>query len=133
VTSSRSVPFRSGMRVGMTIPGRSGKDVTNGNAIDPAYFRLMHVPLLRGRDFTPLDGSHAQSVAIVSAALARHYFGTLDVIGRHIEPGTHSEITPSISRTIVGVVGDTRNHFSEPMKPQFYLPDPQYGKVGVIV
>ena len=132
-TGSRSVPFRSGMTVGIAIPGRNGKEVTNGNAIDPEYFRVMHVPLLRGRIFTPLDGPRSQSVAIVSAALARHYFGTLDVVGRRIEPGIRSKNTPSAVRTIVGVVGDMRNHFSQPMKPQFYLPSTQLQSGGVIV
>jgi putative ABC transport system permease protein len=131
--SSRGVPFESGMTVGMAIPGRSGKVLTDGNSIDPTYFRVLHVPLLRGRDFTAFDGSHSQSVAIVNAALARYYFGTLDVIGRRIEPGISHANTPSKIRTIIGVVGDMRNHFSEPMKPQFYVPNTQLQSIGVIV
>jgi putative ABC transport system permease protein len=33
----------------------------------------------------------------------------------------------------VGVVGDTRNHFGEPMKPEFYLPVKQLENNGTIV
>jgi ABC-type antimicrobial peptide transport system permease subunit len=44
-----------------------------------------------------------------------------------------SENTPSKTRTIVGVVGDTRNSFSEPMKPEFYMPDTQLQVYGMIV
>jgi putative ABC transport system permease protein len=123
--STAGTPFKGRFDTGLTIPGRSGHEDTNGNANDRAYFRVMHIPLLRGRDFSPLDGAHAQSVAIVNATFARHFFSTLDVIGRHIIPEIMAPNTPSQTRTIVGVVGDTRNHFSEPMKPQYYLPDTQ--------
>jgi putative ABC transport system permease protein len=132
-SSTTVVPFSGGFIVGMTIPGRSASEEVNGNAVAPSYFRVMHIPLLRGRDLTRRDGPHAQSVTIVNATLARQFFGTLDVIGRHISPGVMSENTPSKTRTIVGVVGDTRNSFSEPMKPEFYMPDTQLQVYGMIV
>jgi putative ABC transport system permease protein len=93
----------------------------------------MHIPLLRGRDFTRGDGPHSQSVAIVNAGFARHFFGTLDVVGRQIHPGISSSNTPSEVRTIVGVAGDTRNHFDSKMKPEFYLPIDQLQAVSTIV
>lgn len=130
---SKHLPFESGSSLGLSIPGRSGKELTNFNAVDPAYFRVMKIPLLRGRNFTPLDGPHAQSVAIVNESFARQFFGALDAVGRRIEPGTRNANTPSSVRTVVGVVGDTRNHFSEPMKPQFYLPVAQLENNGTIV
>lgn len=131
--NSSGAPFKNTSTVGMTIPGRSGEEITNFSAVDPAYFSVMRIPLLRGRDFTPLDGPRAQSVAIVNASFARHIFGTLDVVGRPIEPGISNANTPSRIRTIVGVVGDTRTHFSEPMKPQFYLAETQLKSNGTIV
>jgi putative ABC transport system permease protein len=130
---SKHVPFESGSAVGLRIPGRSGDEITDFNAVDAAYFRVMKIPLLRGRNFTALDGPHGQSVAIVNESFAKHFFGTLDAVGRRIEPGTRNANTPSAVRTIVGVVGDTRNHFSEPMKPQFYLPVTQLNNNGTIV
>jgi putative ABC transport system permease protein len=133
VAGSKHLPFESGSSVGLAIPGRSGFWLPNFNAVDPAYFRVMKIPLLRGRTFTPLDGPHTESVAIVNESFATHFFGTLDVVGRRIEPGTRNANTPSAVRTIVGVVGDTRNHFSEPMKPEFYLPVAQLENNGTIV
>lgn len=127
------VPFKGGFIVGTTIPGRPGQEAVDGNSVAPGYFRVMRIPLLRGRDFTPADGPHSQSVAIVNATFARHFFGSLDVIGRHLRPGIRSENTPSLVRTIVGVVGDTRNHFDSKMNPEFYLPDDQVATVGTIV
>jgi putative ABC transport system permease protein len=131
--STTVVPFKGGFIVGTTIPGRPGSEEVDGNAVAPSYFRVMHIPLLRGREFTRRDGPHAPSVTIVNASLAKHYFGTLDVIGKHITPGVSSSNTPSKTRTIVGVVSDTRDGFNEPMKPEFYLPDSQLQIYGQIV
>jgi putative ABC transport system permease protein len=131
--STTVVPFSGGFIVSMSVQGRSGHEEVDGNAVAPAYFGVMHIPMLRGREFTRRDGPHAQSVAIVNASLARHFFGTLDVIGKRITPGVTSSNTPSKTRTIVGVVGDTRNGFSQPMKPEFYLPDSQLEVYGIIV
>lgn len=130
---SKHVPFESGSSIGLTIPGKSGFWYSNFNAVDPAYFRVMKIALLRGRNFTPRDGPHAQSVAIVNESFAKRFFGTLDAVGRRIEPGTSNANTPSSVRTVVGVVGDTRNHFSEPMKPELYLPVAQLVNNGTIV
>jgi putative ABC transport system permease protein len=123
--STASLPFKGGFNTTITIPGRRGTEECDGNAVDTAYFRVMRIPLLRGRNFTPLDGPHAQSVAIVTASFARHFFGTLDVVGRRITPDYTAPNMPSKTHTIVGVVGDTRNHFSQPMNPLYYLPDTQ--------
>jgi putative ABC transport system permease protein len=123
--STVSLPFKGGFNTTLTIPGRRGVELTDGNAVDTAYFRVMRIPLLRGRNFTPLDGPHAQAVAIVTASFARHFFGTLDAVGRRIAPDYTAPNTPSKTRTIVGVVGDTRNHFSQPMQPLYYVPDTQ--------
>jgi putative ABC transport system permease protein len=131
--STTVIPFKGGFIVGTKIPGRPGSEEVDGNAVAPEYFRVMRIPLLRGRDFSAIDGPHGQSVAIVNAEFAKHFFGTLNVVGRRIKPGIASDNTPSETRTIVGVVGNTRNHFSEPMKPEFYLPDTQMETYGIIV
>jgi putative ABC transport system permease protein len=127
------IPFRGGFVVGTTIPGRSGSFESNGNSVAPGYFGVMGVPLLRGRDFMPSDGPHAQSVAIVNETFARKYFGALDVIGKYIKPGISSGNTPSEVRRIVGVVADTRNHFADRMEPEFYVPVTQLQTLSLIV
>lgn len=131
--STTVVPFSGGFTVAMTIPGRPGEQEVDGNAVAPAYFRVMHIPLLRGREFSRRDDPHAPPVVIVNASLARKYFGTLDVIGRRIHPSVTSESGPPKTRTIVGVVGDTRDGFSQAMRPEFYLADSQLQVFSVIV
>ena len=69
------------------------------------YFQAMGVPLLSGRLFEWHDRSDRPRVAIVSALLAKKYFGGGDPIGRRLRFDTDE---PWI--TIVGIVGDVRNH-----------------------
>jgi predicted permease len=73
----------------------------------PGYFRTMEIPLLRGRDFAPEDGTGDAAVVIVNEALVRRAFPDgSDPIGRRIKVGT-GPTEPWL--TIVGVVGDVRN------------------------
>ncbi len=51
--------------------------------VAPRYFETLGIPLLTGRDFSLRDTS-GQRVAIVSAAVARHYFPGVNPIGRHL-------------------------------------------------
>lgn len=115
------------LTVQATFPGKPGTAILSGDAVDPPYFSVMGIPLLRGRDFTLADDQRSPSVAIVTASLARRYFGTLDVIGKRIAPGFSTTLTPSQKRTIVGVVGDTRSNFDKAPVPEFYLPSRQLG------
>jgi predicted permease len=67
----------------------------------------MEIPLLRGRDFAPEDGTGDAAVVIVNEALVRRAFPDgSDPIGRRIKVGT-GPTEPWL--TIVGVVGDVRN------------------------
>jgi putative ABC transport system permease protein len=89
------------------------------NVVSPGYFTTMGIPLLRGRNFNESDRFHSRQVAIVSAAFARRYLGTLDVLGRSYHPyigWKNQEI-----RTIVGVAADTRFSFRSPYAPLQYL------------
>lgn len=68
-----------------------------GNRVDPEFFEVMHIPLLRGRTFNP--GDDPAGTVIVSRALAMAMYGGLDVLGRGFP---RSKPTT----TIVGVAGD---------------------------
>ena len=55
--------------------------------ITPGYFRVMGVPLERGRLFDGRDQGASEAVAVVNEALVRKYFAGADPIGRHIRQG----------------------------------------------
>jgi predicted permease len=71
--------------------------------VQPAYFRVMKVPLLRGRLLTAEDNEHATSVALIDQDLARRYFPHADPLGKHMHFN-------SLGKTveIVGVVGHVK-------------------------
>jgi putative ABC transport system permease protein len=91
----------------------------------PNYFAAMRIPLLRGRDFTPLDRYDAPGVIIVSDSVVRRIFGGEDPIGRQIICGL-DQVTMK-PMTIVGVVGDVRQDSpgSAP-EPTLYMPVEQH-------
>jgi putative ABC transport system permease protein len=79
---------------------------------DPGYFRAAGIPLLKGRDFTTTDRSGSQLVAVVNKTLADQLFPGQDPIGRRV--AWTGDVLRFIGvsgdwRTIVGVVGDTKD------------------------
>jgi predicted permease len=67
------------------------------------YFKMMEIPLLRGRDFTEQDDQRAPYVAIVNQTFARRYFPNDDALGKRV--------TFTVSKReveIVGIVADTK-------------------------
>ena len=76
--------------------------------VSPHFFRVFHIPLVRGRLFTEHDDMGSAPVVIVSAAFAREFFAGENPIGKTLEIGkgsgpVYSDYAP---REIVGVVGD---------------------------
>jgi putative ABC transport system permease protein len=75
-------------------------------SISPEYFRVMRIPLKRGRMFTEQDRGGAPKAAVISESCARAQFPDRDAIGRHVQFGGRSEKQDWY--TIVGIVGDIR-------------------------
>jgi putative ABC transport system permease protein len=84
------------------------------------YFRLMHIPLMRGRTFTAQDREGSPLVAVINEAMARKYFKDRDPLGARVR-WARDEHEHWV--TIVGVVGDVR-HFglNQPDEPAVYTP-----------
>ena len=82
-------------------------------SITPQYFRVMGVPLKRGRQFVDNDRPETESVAIVNEVLAHKYFPRGNAIGAHIKVGDPGTDRPWL--TIVGIAGDEKdkNFFHE--------------------
>ena len=90
------------------VPGFQSKEGITGvstNVVTPEYFATFGIGLLRGRGFTAQDHAQAPKVALVSAAMARFFYGDDDPIGRSfILGGGRLRDT----WTIVGVIEDVR-------------------------
>ena len=79
--------------------------------VSPDYFRVLGIPILRGRCFgkedLPGEKGHSRSI-IIDESFARKYFPGKDPIGQHIDDNqTPDKAAPPM--TIVGVVPRTRN------------------------
>jgi putative ABC transport system permease protein len=80
---------------------------THLNAVSPAYFRTLHIPLLAGRDFNAQDTPTSPKVAIINQTLTREFYRGLNPIGRFFRLGEdQGKLGPPIQ--IVGVVRDSK-------------------------
>jgi len=73
------------------------------NGITPEWFRTYGMQLLSGREFTVGDRAGAPKVVIANQAFVRHFFGSVNPVGREVEAsiGERPE-----AFAIVGVVSD---------------------------
>ena len=87
----------------------------------PGYFEALGIPVLTGRSFTDRDRANAPPVAVISREMARTFWPGESPIGRRIKNGSASDPAPWV--TIVGVVGDVRQHdLSREGAPTMYVP-----------
>src|SRR5262249_9034039 len=66
--------------------------------IEPDYFRVMRIPLIRGREFTSQDAG-SLPVTIINETMARRFWPDADPLGKRFGPGQYW-------LTVVGIVGD---------------------------
>jgi predicted permease len=93
--------------------------VANWRVVTPGYFSTARVPLLQGRLLTESDREDTPEVALVNRTLAERFWPGEDPLGRRFRIAL--EQTDWI--TIVGVVGDVRQHGLEnDVRPEVYRP-----------
>jgi putative ABC transport system permease protein len=84
------------------------------------YFRVLGIPLIRGRMFDQRDGADAPHVALISESLARERWPGQDPIGHTIEFGNMDGDLRLL--TIVGIVGDTHEYgLDQAPRPTVYV------------
>ena len=104
---ARVVPLtreREGGRV--WLPGEQGDDraiTVSRNFVSPDYFRLLRIPLLRGRVFEEGDRAGAPEVAVVNETMAKRAWPGQDPVGQLLLQGASRR--PLL---VVGLVRDTK-------------------------
>jgi putative ABC transport system permease protein len=84
------------------------------------FFHTLDIPLIHGRFFDERDTIDAPHVAVINQAVANDRWPGQDPIGRTIEFGNMDGDLRLL--TIVGVVGDVRNHSLEQLaRPTVYV------------
>jgi putative ABC transport system permease protein len=93
-------------------------------SVSPDYFRVMKIPLKRGRAFTEQDRAGTPRVALISESCARSQFPNENAIGKHIQLGGRDDKKEWL--TIVGVVGDIRQYgLDRPPNMEAYIAQAQ--------
>ena len=93
-------------------PVEKGKDHPGAGWMNasPGYYKLFHIPVLRGREFTEQDTGAAPLVVLINEALAKQFFDKQDPVGQQIIIG--KGVGPEFEegpRQIVGVVGNVHD------------------------
>ena len=107
-----------------TIPERPSPSFSIQNdaatrTVDPAYFSVMQIPLIRGRVFTDHERLTNDHFVVISRKFANQFFSGDDPVGRHVRVAWNVE--PE-DYEIIGVVGDTLRDVAEPVKAMMYFP-----------
>jgi putative ABC transport system permease protein len=91
------------------------------NAISPTYFNTMGIPLLRGRVFGERDTQTSLPVAVVNQTFERLYAPHGNAIGMQLITAGVDQ-TSRATRTVIGVVRDTRDSLTEVTRPAYFVP-----------
>ncbi|HEY2713723.1 MAG TPA: ABC transporter permease [Chthoniobacterales bacterium] len=131
VAANNSPPFiaqHPWNRIEFTGEGQSATEQSlnsraNFQTVSADYFRLLRIPLLRGRVFDTRDHLGAPLVCVISQELARTLWPGRDPIGRKIRFGAFSNDDHEEWMTIIGVVGNIRHQsLATQPGPDIYKP-----------
>jgi putative ABC transport system permease protein len=126
VATMRYFPFRVRLwtvpvsRIDRPVPAGQEANV-HWNTVGGDYFRVMGIPLLRGR--LPEDGEKWEetNTVIVNQSFARLLYGDDDPVSKSFRSGEGKDI-----KVIGGVVGDVRQRgLAEPPAPEMYVVNSQ--------
>ena len=83
------------------------------NFISPDYFKVMRMPILRGRAFGPEEVPDRPGSVIIDTTFAQKFFPGRDAIGQHIDDNQKGDLqkgdTNAPPLTVVGIVPRSRN------------------------
>jgi len=104
-TPISGVGWTSNIRPDSSVALTGDNAVAFFNAISPAYFETLRIPLLAGRNFNDLDVKTAPQVAIVDQTFARRFYPDINPVGRYFRLDT----APGEPALLFQIVGLTRN------------------------
>jgi len=98
------------------IAGHSEQAHVSFHVVTPGYFATLGIPVIRGREASPLDRPETQPVMVINATAARTIWGTDDPLTTPVPRGDRAI-------TVVGVAGDVRYEDMETeAKPAIFFP-----------
>jgi predicted permease len=101
----------------------SSSIISNTRIVSPEYFRVMEIPLLKGRYFNENDKTGEPEVVIVDETLANRFWPNQNPIGKRLQ----QRGKPDSWKTVVGVINSARQYSTEKEPPiTVYYPHEQY-------
>ncbi len=88
--------------------GASSAPMIDSLAVSSDYFRVMEIPIIRGRPFTPQEAEQGERAVIVSERLARMLWPGDDPVGKTLKLYTAQSDMPWLS--VLGVAREARGH-----------------------
>jgi putative ABC transport system permease protein len=93
--------------------------VVNQEAVTPEFFRVLRIPVVKGRALTAQDGPNSPRVVVLNASLAKRLWPGENPLGKRVRFGGGA--APWC--TVVGVVGDiTPGPWDHEVQPITYFP-----------
>ncbi len=89
--------------------------------VNQGYFRMLEIPVLKGRDFTDVDSISSPQIAIINQSVAQRFFPGQDPIGKMINIG-YEDSNEFERRQVVGVVADVCWYAGNPRESAVYYP-----------
>ena len=107
--------------VGVSCAGASRETAKKAltNTVDPNYFDLMGIPIVRGRGFAPAESSAGMPSVIVNQTMARRFWPGEDVIGRTVWLEGCDGGVPKPG-TVIGVARDAKYQWLSEEPQAFY-------------
>lgn len=89
------------------------------SSIGPGFFSVMHLRLVRGRDFDSGDSADSQRVVIINQTMAKKYWRGKDPLGSRVRIGNRK----GPEAVVVGIAGDSKYQWAlETPMPYLYRP-----------
>jgi putative ABC transport system permease protein len=118
----RSDIFNSFQIAGRAPVAPGGRNAPRSYTVSPDYFRVLNIPVRRGRAFAAADVKSAQQVIVVNEAFVSRFFPGQEPLGQHVVLDGPDD-KPLPPREVVGVVGNIRfESFRDEAQPEYYIP-----------
>jgi putative ABC transport system permease protein len=85
--------------------------------VSTGYMGALHIPILRGRDFSDTDIGGRPAVILISDSMARQFWPGEDALGKRLT----LTFFPGVVREVVGIVGDVKIDSLDQTRPSATL------------
>ena len=101
VAVTTHVPLSDERQIGFAVDGRPPEEMhwADNALVSGDYFRVMGIPLLKGRTFLQVDAAGVPMVAVINQTMAHQYWPHANPIGQRLKWGGRH-------LTVIGAVGD---------------------------